>query len=155
LWRACELNAGIASKAGDSGILAGALGLGTNGEMAMGMAHANRNSQLSVAVIASTEVVTAEVNDGRPDTVSLFGALDEPQREQLALDAWSIGLRVPASLPAGFAWEASIVIDGFKMARARATAKPGRTRTLTDLAANISKLSGVHQVGVRLELVGV
>lgn len=64
-----------------------------------------------------------------------------------------LGLRVPASVPAGFAWEASIVVDGTK--RATATAKPGRSRTLTDLAANVSKLSGVHQVGVRLELVGV
>ncbi len=64
-----------------------------------------------------------------------------------------LGLRVPASVPAGFAWEASIVVDGTK--RATATAKPGRSRMLTDLAANVSKLSGVHQVGVRLELVGV
>jgi len=64
-----------------------------------------------------------------------------------------LGLRVPATLPAGFAWEASIVVDGVKLATA--TAKPGRTRTLTDLAANVSKLSGVHQIGVRLELVGV
>jgi hypothetical protein len=64
-----------------------------------------------------------------------------------------LGLRVPASVPAGFAWEASIVVDGAKLATA--TAKPGRSRTLTDLAVNVSKLSGVHQVGVRLELVGV
>lgn len=64
-----------------------------------------------------------------------------------------LGLSVPASVPAGFAWEASIVVDGAKLATA--TAKPGRSRTLTDLAANVSKLSGVHQVGVRLELVGV
>jgi hypothetical protein len=64
-----------------------------------------------------------------------------------------LGLRVPATLPVGFAWEASIVVDGVKLATA--TAKPGRTRTLTDLAANVSKLSGLHQIGVRLELVGV
>ena len=64
-----------------------------------------------------------------------------------------LGLRVPATLPAGFAWEASIVVDGVKLATA--TANSGRTRTLTDLAANVSKLSGVHQIGVRLELVGV
>ena len=64
-----------------------------------------------------------------------------------------LGLRVPASVPASFAWEASIIVDGTKLATA--TAKPGRSRTLTDLAANVSKLSGVHQIGVRLELVGV
>lgn len=62
-----------------------------------------------------------------------------------------LGLRVPASLPASFAWEISVVVDGVKFARA--TAKPGRSRTLTDLAANVSKLSGIHAIGIRLELV--
>ena len=63
----------------------------------------------------------------------------------------SLRLAVPADLPGGFAWEVSIIVDGEKLARL--TAKPGRIRTLTDLAANVSKLSGMHQVGVRLELV--
>ena len=60
-------------------------------------------------------------------------------------------LRVPADLPAGLAWAASLVVDGNQLATA--TAAAGRTRTVTDLAANVSKLTGVHQVGVRLELV--
>ena len=60
-------------------------------------------------------------------------------------------LRVPASTPAGLAWEASLVVDGTALARMRA--KPGRERLVTDLAANVSKLSGVHTVGVRRELV--
>lgn len=60
-------------------------------------------------------------------------------------------LRVPDGLPGGFAWEASLVVDGRKVARA--VTRPGWTRELTDLAANVSKLSGVHGVGVRLELV--
>jgi hypothetical protein len=60
-------------------------------------------------------------------------------------------LSVPASTPVGLAWEASITVDGAKLARMRA--KPGRERLVTDLAANVSKLSGVHTVGVRLELV--
>ncbi len=60
-------------------------------------------------------------------------------------------LCVPASQPTGLAWEASIVVDGVK--QARATCKPGREREITDLAANVSKLSSLHQVGVRLELV--
>lgn len=60
-------------------------------------------------------------------------------------------LRVPASTPAGLAWEASIVVNGTKFARMRA--KPGRERLVTDLAANVSKLSGLHTIGVRLELV--
>jgi len=60
-------------------------------------------------------------------------------------------LRVPASTPAGLAWEASIIVDGAKLAAMRA--KPGRERLVTDLAANVSKLSGLHTIGVRLELV--
>jgi len=64
--------------------------------------------------------------------------------------AW-LRLRVPRSLPAGFAWEASLLVDGAKVARA--ICRSGRERTLTDLAANVSKLTGVHQVGIRLELV--
>lgn len=59
-------------------------------------------------------------------------------------------LRVSRSLPPGLAWEVSLLIDGTKVARA--TCKPGQTRVLTDLTANVSKLSGVHAIGVRLEL---
>jgi len=60
-------------------------------------------------------------------------------------------LRIPPSVPPGLAWEASVVVDGAKYART--TCAPGRTRSITDLAANVSKLSGAHDVGVRLELV--
>jgi hypothetical protein len=60
-------------------------------------------------------------------------------------------LRVPASTPPGLAWEASIIVDGTKLASMRA--KPGRERLATDLAANVSKLSGMHTIGVRLQLV--
>ena len=60
-------------------------------------------------------------------------------------------LRVPASIPPGLAWEASIIVDGNKLAFMRA--KPGRERLVTDLAANVSKLSGLHTIGVRRELV--
>ncbi len=63
----------------------------------------------------------------------------------------SLRLRIPASTPAGLVWEASMVVDGTKVASA--TAKPGRERLVTDLAANVSKLTGPHIVGVRLELV--
>jgi hypothetical protein len=62
-------------------------------------------------------------------------------------------LRVPDDVPAGLAWEASLVVDGRKLARA--TCRPGRSRTLTDLAAHVSKLTGVHRVGVRLQLIEV
>jgi hypothetical protein len=60
-------------------------------------------------------------------------------------------LKVPASIPADLAWEASVTVDGVK--KARMTALPGREHLVTDLAANVSKLTGVHLVGVRLELV--
>ena len=60
-------------------------------------------------------------------------------------------LRVLDGLPAGLAWEVSILIDGDQVART--TCGPGRERLLTDLAANVSKLAGVHYVGLRLELV--
>ncbi len=63
----------------------------------------------------------------------------------------SLRLRVPASTPTGLRWEASLLVDGAKVART--TAKPGRERLVTDLAGNVSKLAGVHVVGVRLELV--
>jgi hypothetical protein len=63
----------------------------------------------------------------------------------------SVDLNVPGSLPLTLEWEVSLVVAGAKRARARVTA--GRKRRLTDLTANVSKLSGVHAVGVRLELV--
>ncbi|MDP1826671.1 MAG: hypothetical protein Q8L48_25595 [Archangium sp.] len=63
----------------------------------------------------------------------------------------AVRLRVPERMPAGFAWEASLAVDGMKYASLRA--RPGRERIVTDLAANVSKLTGVHVVGVRLELV--
>lgn len=63
----------------------------------------------------------------------------------------ALSLDVPESVPVGLAWEASLVVDGVKFATARA--RRGRRRALTDLAANVSKATGVHTVGVRLELV--
>jgi hypothetical protein len=60
-------------------------------------------------------------------------------------------LRAPENVPAGLAWEAALIVDGVALARMRS--KPGLERVVTDLAANVSKLSGVHVVGVRLQLV--
>jgi hypothetical protein len=57
----------------------------------------------------------------------------------------------PERLPTGFAWEASLVVDGVKYASVRSRADG--ERTVTDLAANVSKLAGVHVIGVRLEIV--
>ncbi|TQF11028.1 hypothetical protein FJV41_36365 [Myxococcus llanfairpwllgwyngyllgogerychwyrndrobwllllantysiliogogogochensis] len=63
----------------------------------------------------------------------------------------ALRLRVPSAAPAGLAWEASLVVDSVKYARC--LGRPGRDRLVTDMAANVSKLSGVHTVGVRLELI--
>ena len=60
-------------------------------------------------------------------------------------------LTVPESTPAGVGFEVSVVVDGVKFAMT--TCSAGRTRRITDLAANVSKLSGIHTVGVRLEVV--
>ena len=59
-------------------------------------------------------------------------------------------LHVPSNLLETLVWEVSIIVDGVKAARA--TCHAGRKRLLTDLAANVSKLTGLHEVGVRLEL---
>jgi hypothetical protein len=59
-------------------------------------------------------------------------------------------LRVPRALDPALAWEVAVVADGAPAARIFGLA--GRTRTLTDLAANVSKLTGAHEVGVRLTL---
>jgi hypothetical protein len=63
----------------------------------------------------------------------------------------SMKVRSPARMPQGFAWEVSIVVDGVKYASV--SLRAGSERTLDDLAANVSKLTGQHAVGVRLELV--
>lgn len=52
-----------------------------------------RSAPLEVSVIFSSDELTAEVRDSRSDSIELFGGLDEEQREQLVVDAWTIGLR--------------------------------------------------------------
>jgi hypothetical protein len=59
--------------------------------------------------------------------------------------------RAPATMPPGLVWEASVVVDGEKRAVLRCQA--GRRRPVQDLAANVSKFLGLHEVGLRLELV--
>ncbi|MBL9037322.1 MAG: hypothetical protein JNG84_02300 [Archangium sp.] len=63
----------------------------------------------------------------------------------------SMKVRAPKLMPPGLAWEVSIVVDGVK--HASFPLRAGSERTLDDLAANVSKLTGHHTVGVRLELV--
>ncbi len=49
--------------------------------------------QLEASVICSSDEVAADIRDRRAESLSLFADLDESQREQLVVDAWSIGLR--------------------------------------------------------------
>lgn len=62
-------------------------------------------------------------------------------------------MRPPASVPAGVAWEASLRIDGAE--HARSLLVPGRVRDRIDLAANVSKLTGDHELTFRLAVVAV
>jgi hypothetical protein len=62
-------------------------------------------------------------------------------------------VRPPVTMPAGFGWKASLRIDGTERTSTMLT--PGRTRDRFDLAANVSKLSGNHELAFRLELVAV
>ncbi|MBK8592629.1 MAG: hypothetical protein IPN77_26635 [Sandaracinaceae bacterium] len=57
------------------------------------MKNSNRLEPLSVSVLFATEEVALDLRDRRPDSIALFGDLDEPARDQLAHDAWAIGLR--------------------------------------------------------------
>lgn len=63
----------------------------------------------------------------------------------------AVELRIPSSTPTAYAWNAVILVDGTRVAST--TARSGRSRVITDLAANVSKLSGPHDVALRLELV--
>ena len=64
-----------------------------------------------------------------------------------------VRLRPPTRAPEGAAWKASIRIDGEQ--RAAVLLIPGRTRDLADMAVNVSKLSGTHELAFRLELAAV
>jgi hypothetical protein len=70
-----------------------------------------------------------------------------------ALVRTHLQLSVPKGLEQNLVWEASILVDGVK--RSRFTCGAGRDRLATDMAANVSKLNGTHQISIRLELLGV
>jgi len=58
-----------------------------------GMSTSLLASHLRVAVACSSDEIAADVRDRRPEQIAFFAGLSEAQREQLALDAWTIGLR--------------------------------------------------------------
>lgn len=61
-------------------------------------------------------------------------------------------IRPPAAIPSGLRWVLSTRIDGDEYARVEVAV--GRERSLGDVAANVSKLTGEHQLAFRLTLVG-
>jgi len=62
-------------------------------------------------------------------------------------------IRPPQSLPGGIGWKASIHIDGGE--RVSTLLVPGGVRDRVDLAANVSSLSGNHELAFRLSVVAV
>ena len=52
-----------------------------------------RSEVVTVEVQLSPDTAAVQVADGRPESLALFGPLGSPQRQTLALDAWTVGLR--------------------------------------------------------------
>ena len=61
------------------------------------MTNATRTQALTVSVLVASEEMSLDLRDRRPDSLSLFGELDEAGRTQCAHDAWVIGLRALAN----------------------------------------------------------
>ena len=57
------------------------------------MAASQTPQQLRASVVYTADEISADVRDRRTDSLSLFAELDQAQRDQLVVDAWSIGLR--------------------------------------------------------------
>ncbi len=61
------------------------------------MTNLIRTQPLSVSVLFAADEVAIDLRDRRPDSLALFGDLDAAVRDQLAHDAWVIGLRALAN----------------------------------------------------------
>jgi hypothetical protein len=57
------------------------------------MTNTTQTAQLEASVAFSSDEIAADVRDRRSDAITLFGDLDDTQREKLAVDAWTIGLQ--------------------------------------------------------------
>ena len=57
----------------------------------------NVRNRLTLDLTATSEEVAVHVADRRPESLTLFGELAEEQRHQLAIDAWTVGLRALAN----------------------------------------------------------
>jgi hypothetical protein len=88
----------------------------------------------------------AELNPGDYAKVTQTTDLTGISLLRVALD-----LGIPKSTPTGFGWRAVLLVDG--VVYGATSAASGRVRAITDLAANVSKLDGLHEIAVRLELI--
>jgi hypothetical protein len=61
-------------------------------------------------------------------------------------------MRPPATTPPGVTWRATLRIDGNE--QVAVVLVPGRVRDRIDLAANVSKLVGAHELAFRLDVAG-
>jgi hypothetical protein len=64
-----------------------------------------------------------------------------------------LSVKVPDSTPGRIGFELSIVVDNIKTATT--VCFTGQKRHIADLSANVSRSTGVHAVGVRLEIIEV
>ncbi len=106
-----------------------------------------------VAADGTVSFVLGDAEAGRRFDLAADDHVDVAQTLDVtgvALVRAALHLLVPAGLPPDLVWEASILVDGAP--HARATCEAGRSRDILDLAANVSKLTGLHDVAVRLAL---
>lgn len=57
----------------------------------------DRRNRLVVDLDTTVEEIAVRVSDRRPESLALFGELAEGQRQLLAIDAWTVGLRALAN----------------------------------------------------------
>ena len=57
------------------------------------MTPQTKESSLTVSVNTTPDLLHIDIADRRSDIIALFGELQDTQQQQLAIDAWSIGMR--------------------------------------------------------------
>jgi hypothetical protein len=121
------------------------------------------NSRLGISQgripLEETDQLVFVLGDDVPGYVYNLELRDHAQVVQ-EIDLTDIGIvqtelsvRIPDSIPDSVGFELSIVVDNIKMAIT--ICLTGQERHITDLSANVSKSTGVHAVGVRLEIIEV
>lgn len=81
------------------------------------------------------------------DFVEVYQDVDVTGDDLFRLD---LRFRVPMDTPDGRRWRVSLLVDD--AAVASTVGRPGQTRVIGDLAADVSKLTGTHKIAIRLGL---